>query len=98
MSKAILVMDMPESCFYCDCCHIKDYYYRRKIYDEKFCGIENMEVTFYHDQAYYDNYTKPDWCPLKPLPEKEDVNLFNDRAGYSLGWNACIDEILGATK
>ena len=23
MSKAILVMDMPDSCFHCDCCHEK---------------------------------------------------------------------------
>lgn len=25
MEKAILFIDMPDSCFYCDCCHEKSY-------------------------------------------------------------------------
>ena len=38
---------------------------------------------------------KPDWCPLKPLPDKkphaEDVlEVF-----VNTGYNACVDEILG---
>lgn len=99
MSKAILVMDMPESCFYCDCCHTKDYDYRHKIDGEKFCGIENMEVSRYYRQAYDDIYVKPDWCPLKELPEKYDMdNVACDRdydGEYEYGYNACINEILG---
>lgn len=42
----------------------------------------------------------PDWCPIKPLPEKKlltgDVSNAA-KAGKELvrvGWNACIDEIL----
>lgn len=36
MSKAILVMDMPDSCFHCDFCHEKHYDNRYRIEGEKF--------------------------------------------------------------
>lgn len=51
--------------------------------------------------------TKPDWCPIKPLPEKlpehepvmykdNDDNLVNRmrRLPEHCGWNACLDVIL----
>lgn len=45
--------------------------------------------------------TKPDWCPLKPLPEKYDIeaekNKPHDRDydwEFESGYNVCIDEIL----
>lgn len=46
----------------------------------------------------------PDWCPLKPLPEKMKVTGFYNgeyfKAGgkppsYKIGWNKCIDAIAG---
>lgn len=49
----------------------------------------------------------PDWCPLKPLPEKMKVTgLYNGeyfKAGgkppsYKIGWNKCIDEITEEVK
>lgn len=57
------VEDLPKSCFYCDCCHTKDYDRRYKIDGEKFCGIENTEINYY---KYYNDETgcRPDWCPL----------------------------------
>ena len=44
----------------------------------------------------------PDWCPLKPMPQKLDEmsnidsslfcpNLKGDQ--FCIGWNACIEEI-----
>lgn len=51
--------------------------------------------------------TKPDWCPLKPLPEKmKATGLYNceyfkagDRPpSYKIGWNDCIDEITGGSS
>lgn len=39
----------------------------------------------------------PDWCPLKPLPEKNTTE--NDMTDYQCGMvdgrNQCIDEITG---
>lgn len=60
---------LPNSCFYCDCCHTKDYDSRYKIDGEKFCGIMNIEI----NDDYYDHNDetgyRPDWCPLRMIPD-----------------------------
>lgn len=38
----------------------------------------------------------PNWCPLKPLPEKMTGVASTDHwNSIKAGWNACIDEIAG---
>ena len=40
--------------------------------------------------------TRPNWCPLKPMPSKKDKPTKSESvACFNLGYNACIDEILG---
>ena len=92
MSKAILVMDMPDSCFHCDCCHEKPYDKRYRIEGEKFCGIEDMEVSEYYDSFYSEEPMRPSWCPLKEMPEKMKYcnGIYN---GEVKGWNLCLEEI-----
>lgn len=93
MSKSILVIDMPKSCFECPC-HAID-----------MVGIdENGKEWFYPimcrkeaRQIFTDNIKtyKPDWCPLKDVPgrmTRENQSFFDD--SYITGRNACIDEIL----
>ena len=46
MSKAILVMDMPDSCFHCDCCHEKPYDNKYRIEGDKFCRIVGRKIMF----------------------------------------------------
>lgn len=85
MAKAMLVMDMPESCIKCDfvngdmCC----------------CGLFLIQTAAIES---VEGYTKcrPSWCPLKELPQKKEVS-FNHwgRTLFANGYNACIDEILG---
>ena len=56
---------------------------------------------------------RPSWCPLKPLPEKKEVNqeemLYRHCPSYEeqqnmidngmkFGWNKCFYEILGETE
>ena len=43
---------------------------------------------------------RPSWCPLKPLPNKRvpDGSETDQIYGCYVGWNACIDEILGETE
>ena len=38
---------------------------------------------------------KPSWCPLKPMPEEEQLNGGYDWRNYALGWNAYRDELIG---
>lgn len=39
----------------------------------------------------------PDWCPLKPVPEKKICEYFSigrQIRTWREGWNACIDRVL----
>lgn len=36
----------------------------------------------------------PDWCPIKPMPERAYHENYCDGGRYDEGWNKCIDEIL----
>lgn len=82
MSKAILVMDMPETCSNCEYCALWDNYVC-ELKDDKF--VDCVEPT-----------SKPEWCPLKPLPEKFTNFEFDVMSyqRYKQGYNACIEEIL----
>ena len=84
MAKAVLIMDMPESCFVCD---FADESQHPKMY----CGAPEIgeDVTDYIA-------CRASFCPLRELPEK----IHNDNGcdeysdGWYAGWNACLDNIL----
>lgn len=80
--KAVIVVDMPESC-----CNCKFY---RFVHQDDWDRTETICTILgkMHDNGID---SKPSWCPLKPLPER-DKGMY---ALYSMGWNACLDEILG---
>lgn len=97
MSKSVLVMETPENCYVCP-------------FGTEYCG--NLEYAGYCELAdcldcdviliteeHYDceSKSRPDWCPLKPLPEKSTIE--NDMTDYQCGMvdgrNQCIDEITG---
>lgn len=94
MSKAILVIDKPESCTSC----------LLGIYNKKwFCLDTNKDIDI------CDRYNIPEWCPLKPMPQKKNTDklqgfgnsqiLWTDKVIYqNEGWNACLNEILGETE
>lgn len=85
MSKAVLVMDIPECCADCPC----SFFERDNPILNLICGVTQ-------EDAY--NVGKPDWCPLRELPEK----IPESKSGYEkvttsvkrIGWNECLDAIL----
>lgn len=82
MSKAIFVMEMPQRCELCPL-----------LSAGRYCkGKEALNVVV---DSYLDK-KKPDWCPLKPMPEKDKKSYFPDEYsdGHKDGYNACIDKIL----
>ena len=88
MSKSVLVIDTPESCRSC--------YLRGFTLALQYCKVESEYIK--------DTSVKPDWCPLKPLPEKMKLTGVYGREyfqsngkmpSYKIGWNDCIDEITG---
>ena len=85
MNKAILVIDMPNSCNEC----------RIRFDDEysNWCPYDNPEPNGVW--KYVDNKTKPDWCPLKPAPEEQEVWFDDERSDWERGYNNCVREIVG---
>lgn len=89
MAKAVLVMDMPERCADCPLRSSE-----KTSYVCCYLTLKNISSTDYYDK-------KPDWCPLRELPEKREIN--HNKNHYIsnfwtdakiVGWNACLDEIL----
>ncbi len=83
MAKAVLVMDdMPECC--ADCCC--GYFERDSKELNLICGATGEDAN---------NVGKPDWCPLRELPEKKETNYYMNNKGKGIveGWNACLDAI-----
>ena len=86
MAKAVLIIDMPEQvCQKCTLC------YETENDDEYLCCATGKLVP---------DGKKPDWCPLRELPERETEmtdadDLGNDYVrGTMDGWNNCLDMIL----
>ncbi len=82
MPKAILVIDVPT---------LDD---GRHLCNE--CPVWNKEHLF----CEYDFNMKVNGCSLKPMPNKRvpDGSETDQIYGCYVGWNACIDEILGETE
>ena len=53
-----------------------------------------------HCRRVPNNDVIPGWCPLKPLPEKDDFDDPYEEyyTGYRDGWNKCLEEIAGSQK
>ena len=83
MKKAILVIDMPNSCNECKIRFDDEY--------SNWCPYDNPEPNGVWQ--YVEKGAKPDWCPLKEMPEKlEGNNSIKYQWGdYEDGWNHCLD-------
>ncbi len=97
MSKSVLVLDTPENCISCsisrDCSDILE--------TCTFCPITGKCVLDKEAE------TIPDWCPLKPLPDKMKLTGVYGREyfqsngkmpSYKIGWNDCVNAITGEVK
>lgn len=97
MSKSVLVMETPENCYVCPFgtayCSTLEYEGLCELADCLDCDVILMTEEHYDCESK----SRPDWCPLKPLPEKSTIE--NDMTDYQCGMvdgrNQCIDEITG---
>ena len=85
MSKAVLVLDMPNSCDKCPCfC---------SHYSDMCCMALNSRTINYP----YPKDFRQRWCPLKELPINEigEMKIRSDEYsdGFSDGFNSCLNEI-----
>ena len=98
MSKGIIVVDkVPQTCQ-----HIRGNKESGCPFGGMVCQIRDTDVT-----EHVVHGTMPDWCPIKPLPDKlpehepvaykdSDDNWVNrmKRLPEHCGWNACLDVLL----
>lgn len=93
MSKALLTMDMPNSCMGCNF-----------LYCDAESNVESCQAREKSKPIDLEKEDKPDWCPLRPIPEKKEILRTNQYQfgvlgrGFSEGWNACVDKILGGAE
>ena len=78
MTKAILIMDMPDYC--------NDSYAMNMSLSGRFCRAAEESLPVKAE--------RPDWCPLRELPEKANHPDYCDNGRFDKGWNACLDKIL----
>ena len=86
MDKAVLVMNTPKKCLDCNLCVLNmDASLSCYYYKREICS--NVE----------ENNSRPEWCLLKPLPEKRSSHNteYEYDDGYADGWDECIDRITG---
>ena len=93
MAKAVLVMDMPESCKKCVFCRgLNACKLNKYLVGDRICTIYTVDKQIMEGG-------KPDWCPLRELPEKkEELAIEQYEFGglgkaFVSGWNACLDAI-----
>lgn len=91
MSKSVLAIDTPEhGCISC----LIGQNHSNSLETCIYCPIAGKCVLDEKTEAI------PDWCPLKPLPEKKEYivpidNVESQKDIIAVGWNACINEITG---
>lgn len=81
MSKSVLVIDTPKTCYSC--------FLHEPVRNWLYCAVKLKRIEAPSG--------KPDWCPLKPLPEKNKAPKVASgyELGYEDGWNKCLTEIQG---
>lgn len=79
--KSVLVIDTPKTCKECPCQLML------------VCVPAGEDIDEYIDPSK----AKPNWCPLRPLPEWKDVPeyLETNRDWEAWGYDLCLAEILG---
>ena len=94
MAKAVLVMDMPESCSEC-----KFLYEFQGIKKCQLMNVLNGGASMLSQNTF--TLKRHEKCPLRELPERETDMPDADDLGAEYvrgtvdGWNACLEKITG---
>ena len=110
MSKSIAILETPYDCLECMFmreCGVtstdKPFTYKQlyncALEPEHYNEDEERYIDYLNDYMEYGN--KPDWCPLKKLPEKKgetktlSKEYNKEKNLIAKGYNLCISHILG---
>lgn len=86
MNKAILVMDMPNSCYGC-MFHYETYDEENEVGEDICMALQGKTID--------ENIKKYSKCPLQPMPERSFTGKseYYQWGDWEDGWNACIDQL-----
>ena len=89
MKKAVLLMNVPEKCLDCNLCVLD-------MDGSISCYYNKREIC----SNVGENNSRPEWCPLKSLPEEDHEDHYPNELeyGYADGWNDCLREIMGGSN
>lgn len=87
MRKGYILVDVPDKCSQCNFWFAK--------------ATAPVEYRCMAKQRQLENLTeKPDWCPIRELPEKKEPMQFPispllpwQYTEYDKGWNACLEQM-----
>ena len=95
--KAIVIVDLPNGI------ELDEY--------RAFINVERMSIPLgaLGNEKIYSDYFKFKFKPLRPMPEKNEIKneeefmnvcgwMYEVQTGMDIGWNDCIDEIMGEAK
>lgn len=94
MNKSVLIMSTPKGCFACPF-HMADFNFN-------LCLATRNDSIRTISKVSHEGFKKlagrPDWCPLKELPEKKlytapERNYELQKDLFAVGWNACLRKI-----
>ena len=88
MSKAVLVIDMPESCSKC-----KFLYEFQGIKKCQLMNVLNGGASRLSQNSF--TISRHENCPLVPMPKQKPVRAMGEWLDFNCGWNAAIDAIGG---
>lgn len=83
MNKAILVIDMPDSCHEC-------LLFGSRYTDMCCKAMNNRSIDYPYPKDF-----RQEWCPLVPCPEEQMVWYEDGRSDWERGYNSCLREITG---
>ena len=89
MKKAVLLMNVTEKCLDCNLCVLD-------MDGSISCYYNKREIC----SNVGENNSRPNWCPLKSLPEEDHEDHYPNELeyGYADGWNDCLREIIGGSN
>ena len=85
--KAVLVIDIPNGV------SLDEWYAVNVV----IARLKAPEEELIHCIPYDESKTFK-FVPLRPLPQKVEMDFNEYYEGMADGWNACIDEIMGETE
>ena len=86
MVKGIIVLDVPEECRKCPFQEVSEE-------NHMWCLVSYLDDCSRVSKMILDEYSKPDWCPIIPVPEKANHKDYCDNGRYDKGCNDCLNKI-----